>query len=214
MAMTSMYPGGHRYFIVNKPYDMVSQFISPHDVRLLSHLDFDFPPGTHAVGRLDQASEGLLILTTNKRVTKLLFESEIPHRRAYAVQVSQNITTSHLDALRSGVSIKIKSGNDYTTQPCSVAIINDPGPYCILEDRISAYPPYTWILISLEEGKYHQIRKMITAIGQKCKRLVRVSIEQLKLGNLSPEVYWRSLNLNFSKSLISIKSKLPSGIFI
>ncbi|WP_261387849.1 hypothetical protein [Chitinophaga pinensis] len=63
---------------------MVSQFISPDKVRLLGDLDFDFPEGTHAVGRLDNNSEGLLLLTTNKKVTRLLFESEQPHKRAYS----------------------------------------------------------------------------------------------------------------------------------
>ena len=62
-----------RYFIINKPFNMVSQFVSTHDVRLLGHLDFDFPEGTHAVGRLDNNSEGLLILTTNKKVTGFCF---------------------------------------------------------------------------------------------------------------------------------------------
>ena len=62
-----------RYFIIYKPVNMVSQFISSHEVRLLGDLAFDFPAGTHAIGRLDQDSEGLLLLTTNKKITKLLF---------------------------------------------------------------------------------------------------------------------------------------------
>ena len=77
----------HRYFLVNKPYNMVSQFVSSHDVRLLGDLNFDFPEGTHAIGRLDQNSEGLLLLTTNKKITKLLFQGPIPHKRTYLVQV-------------------------------------------------------------------------------------------------------------------------------
>ena len=51
----------NRYFIVNKPYNMVSQFISSHNVNLLGAIDFDFPEGIHAIGRLDNLSEGLLI---------------------------------------------------------------------------------------------------------------------------------------------------------
>ena len=59
---------------------MVSQFVSPDKVNLLGDIDFNWPEGTHAIGRLDNNSEGLLILTTNKRVTKLLFESDTPHK--------------------------------------------------------------------------------------------------------------------------------------
>jgi 23S rRNA pseudouridine2457 synthase len=77
----------HRYFIVHKPPNMVSQFVSSHEVGLLGDLDFDFPEGTHAIGRLDSHSEGLLLLTTNKKVTRLLFQGEVPHERTYLVMV-------------------------------------------------------------------------------------------------------------------------------
>ena len=71
----------HRYFILNKPFNMVSQFVSTDEVPLLTAIDFNFPEGTHAIGRLDAHSEGLLILTTNKKVTRLLFQGEVPHKR-------------------------------------------------------------------------------------------------------------------------------------
>src|SRR6188768_3481004 len=100
----------HRYFIVNKPCDMVSQFISPHAVRLLGDLDFDFPEGTHAIGRLDSHSEGLLILTTNKKVTRLLFEGEKPHKRTYLVQVRNEVSPEKLEHLRTGVDIEVQDG--------------------------------------------------------------------------------------------------------
>jgi 23S rRNA pseudouridine2457 synthase len=67
-------PGPNRYFILNKPYNMVSQFISSHDMGLLGDLRYDFPEGIHTIGRLDHHSEGRLILTTNKKVTRLLFQ--------------------------------------------------------------------------------------------------------------------------------------------
>ena len=74
-----------RYFIINKPYNMVSQFISSHNVPLLGSLNFSFPEGTHAIGRLDSTSEGLLILTTDKTVTRKLFLAQQPHSRSYLV---------------------------------------------------------------------------------------------------------------------------------
>lgn len=58
----------NRYFILNKPANMVSQFVSSDDVPLLGGIGFQFPEGTHAIGRLDKDSEGLLLLTTNKKL--------------------------------------------------------------------------------------------------------------------------------------------------
>lgn len=163
---------------------MVSQFISTHEVRLLGHLDFDFPEGTHAVGRLDNHSEGLLILTTNKKLTRLLFLSETPHKRTYLVQVNNLMSEENINRLRNGVNIRIKTGVYYTTPPCDVQLVSDPGALCPLEERLTAWPPFTWLSISLTEGKFHQVRKMIAATGHKTKRLVRTSIEDLHLDGL------------------------------
>lgn len=174
----------NRYFIINKPFDMVSQFISTHDVKLLGDLDFDFPEGTHAIGRLDNHSEGLLILTTNKKLTRLLFLSEVPHKRTYLVQINNIVSEENLKKLQTGVSIKIKTGITYTTTPCDVSIVTNPEELYDLGGRLTAYDPNTWLLMTITEGKFHQVRKMIYAIKHKCKRLVRVSIEDLKLEGL------------------------------
>lgn len=165
---------------------MVSQFVSTHKVGLLGDLGFDFPKGTHAVGRLDNHSEGLLILTTNKKVTRLLFLSEQAHERTYLVQVNNLLSAESLRQLQTGVPIKIKTGQIYTTNPCKVVIIKNPEKIFEIGERLTAYPPFTWILITITEGKFHQVRKMIAATGHKCKRLIRVSIEDLELGNLKP----------------------------
>ena len=174
----------NRYFIINKPFDMVSQFVSTHDVKLLGDLDFDFPEGTHAIGRLDNHSEGLLILTTNKKLTRLLFLSEVPHKRTYLVQVNNIVSDENLKKLQTGVSIKIKTGIAYTTTPCDVKVVTNPEELYDLGERLTAYYPNTWLLITITEGKFHQVRKMIYAIKHKCKRLIRVSIEDLELDGL------------------------------
>ncbi len=176
----------HRYFILNKPYNMVSQFVSTHAVNLLSNIDFNFPKGIHAIGRLDNQSEGLLILTTNKEVTRLLFEAKTPHKRTYLVLVNHIVTEERLQMIREGISFLTKGGLPYTSSPCEAAIvlqpeISFPPPYFIT-DKI----PYTWLRISLTEGKYHQVRKMMRAVHHRCKRLIRVSIEDLTLGDLQP----------------------------
>ncbi len=177
----------HRYFIINKPYNMVSQFVSSHKVRLLGDLAFDFPEGTHAIGRLDNHSEGLLLLTTNKKVTKLLFESKQPHKRTYLVKVRRIVTPEILLQLQTGTSIIIKGGSNYITTPCDVQIVEPPidlfvGGANQSNPRLDL--PSTWLNITLTEGKYHQVRKMVASVNHQCVRLIRMSIENLTLGNL------------------------------
>ncbi len=194
----------HRYFLLNKPYNMVSQFVSSHPVNLLCNLPFIFPEGIHAVGRLDHHSEGLLILTTNKKVTRLLFQGKLPHDRTYHVLVNNTVTELQLLQLQSGVQFKIKNDELYTTKPCTVKIIdhppfNYPSNY-IASDRV----PHTWLSITLTEGKFHQVRKMLAAVQLKCKRLVRTNIENLTLGDLLPsevkeipeEEFFAALNIH------------------
>ena len=176
----------NRYFIINKPFNMVSQFVSSHKVGLLGDLGFTFPEGIHAIGRLDNHSEGLLILTTNKKVTKLLFESKTPHKRTYLVRVNNVVSDESLLQLQTGVSIKIKGGADYTTPPCDVEIVKNPENLAVHQQELRGYVPHTWLRITLTEGKFHQVRKMVTAVRHRCKRLIRVSIEDLELGDLGP----------------------------
>jgi len=164
---------------------MVSQFVSADDVQLLGDLKFEFPEGTHAIGRLDSHSEGLLILTTNKKVTRLLFQGEVPHKRVYLVHVGHVVSQETLDLLRTGIAIEVKGGIDYVTSPCDVEITTRPEnlPFLKSEERDV---PHTWLLITLTEGKYHQVRKMVRTARHRCKRLVRISIEDLVLGDLEP----------------------------
>lgn len=176
----------HRYFILNKPYNMVSQFVSSHDVVLLGDLDFDFPEGTHAIGRLDNNSEGLLLLTTNKKVTRLLFQDTPPHSRTYLVQVKNMVTDESLGQLRRGINIRIKGGDGYTTTPCNVELVTEPANLFSSGYELRKGVPCTWLQITLTEGKFHQVRKMVAAMHHPCKRLIRVSIEDIHLGDMKP----------------------------
>jgi 23S rRNA pseudouridine2457 synthase len=177
----------HRYFILNKPYNMVSQFVSSHDVKLLGDIDFEFPEGTHAIGRLDKNSEGLLLLTTNTKITRLLFQGKQPHSRTYLVQVRHKMTEETAQLLRNGIAISAQGGlPDYITQPCSVKILDKPS-YSFSSGYV-LWPtvPNTWIEITLTEGKFHQVRKMVDAVHHGCKRLIRISIEDITLENIQP----------------------------
>ena len=175
-----------RYFIIYKPVNMVSQFISSHKVNLLGNLNYDFPEGTHAIGRLDQHSEGLLLLTTNKKITKLLFQGEKPHVRTYLVQVKNKMTLETAKRLEQGIEISANDGSIYLTSPCTVKLVEQPD--YITDPLIPLHPnaENSWMEISLTEGKFHQVRKMVAAVHHKCIRLIRIAIEDIHVQGLKP----------------------------
>ena len=160
---------------------MLSQFIGADKGRMLGELNYAFPEGTHAIGRLDYESEGLLLLTTNKRVTRLLFQGEMPHKRSYLVQVRGIVTEETLLQLQSGISICVKGGEYYTTAPCQVELAQAPAGLPELPHDLNPYITSSWLLIVLTEGKFHQIRKMVRSVNHRCLRLIRVAIENIDL---------------------------------
>jgi 23S rRNA pseudouridine2457 synthase len=166
---------------------MVSQFVSSHEQRKLDELNFVFPEGTNAVGRLDDESEGLLILTTDKTLTKRLLHPEKKHSRNYIVQVEKIVGELALNCLKTGIEILIKGQNrPYTTLPCQVTVIEKPKNLPFRENSLREDLPQTWLEFVLTEGKNRQIRKMCRIVGHKCKRLIRTKIEDLELGNMVP----------------------------
>src|SRR5438094_7124318 len=106
-----------RYFIIYKPYKMLSQFVRIPKKKCLADLNFNFPGGTNALGRLDENSEGLLILSNDKQLTNLLLKPENLHKRVYWVQVHGKVTREELKLLEGGVSIRLNP-LDYITKPC------------------------------------------------------------------------------------------------
>lgn len=175
-----------RYFIINKPFGMVSQFVSSHRVKLLGDLGYPFPEGIHAIGRLDSPSEGLLLLTTDKRVTKLLFQGEVPHKRTYLVQVKGVMGEEALQQLRQGVTIRTGETDEYLAIPTAAELVTKPEGLFERRKSYSERAPTSWVLITLTEGKFRQVRKMVAGVGHGCCRLIRMSIEDMELGQLQP----------------------------
>lgn len=192
-----------RYFLLNKPYNMVSQFKSDHPVRLLGDLNYVFPEGTHALGRLDNESEGLLLLTTDKKATKLLYGQNKLHERVYQVMVLKTVNETVVQQLQTGVSFKARGGEMYTTKPCKVKIIDEPNFHFPSPIVKSTFNEYSWLEFTLTEGKYRQVRKMCETVGHRCKRLVRTSIEGLQLNDIgvgevkevSRDIFYGGLNI-------------------
>jgi 23S rRNA pseudouridine2457 synthase len=170
---------GKKYFLLNKPYGVLTQFTDKENRRTLSSL-FKFPKDVYPVGRLDLDSEGLLLLTNDKLLTDYLLNPKNKHEREYYVQVEGIPTESDLQKLRDGVILK-----DGKTLPAKVKLIDEPN-----------FPPRTppirerknistsWLSLTLIEGRNRQVRRMTAAIDHPTLRLVRVRIKNLQLGNL------------------------------
>lgn len=175
-----------RYFVVYKPYKMLSQFVRMPKKRCLADLDFDFPAGTNALGRLDENSEGLLILSTDKKLNQLLLKPENLHKRVYWVQVQFKVRDEELKVLEEGMTIRLEKG-DYLTKPCKARVMEPPHNLPARERRRVRDDLETeWLELTLTEGKFHQVRKMCAGVNHQVLRLLRVSIENLSLDNYQP----------------------------
>jgi len=115
----------HRHFIIYKPYGYLSQFanndISKHKKKLLGEF-YSFPEKLMAIGRLDEKSEGLLLLTTDGNMSELVRSSHI--EKEYFAEVDGDITNEAIEALKNGVEIGF-GGIKYTTKPCEVYKLNE-----------------------------------------------------------------------------------------
>jgi len=173
----------HQHFLIHKPYGYLSQFAGEAKKKKLGEFH-DFPAGIMAIGRLDEDSEGLLLLTTDGRTSELVRSRHV--EKEYYCQVDGLITDTAIAELQAGVEIGIH-GVKYQTTPCAARRL-DPTPTFaprtrkIRDDR---HGPTSWVSITLTEGKYRQIRKMTAAVGFPTLRLIRVRVGSIWLGDLA-----------------------------
>jgi 23S rRNA pseudouridine2457 synthase len=167
-----------RYFLIYKPYLMLSQFSKEGDKATLLDLGFAFPKDVYPVGRLDADSEGLLLLTNDKTLNHRLLNPRFKHQRTYYVQVEGEWSNEASTQLAHGLTITVE-GRAYQTLPCRAAVLPHepalPPRNPPIRERKSI--PTTWVAVSLHEGKNRQVRKMTAAVGFPTLRLVRWQIE-------------------------------------
>lgn len=171
------------HFILHKPYGYLSQFIYElkRKKKLLGEL-YEFPENTMAIGRLDEDSEGLLLLTTDGVMSELVRSKKV--EKEYYAQVDGIITDDAVTKLINGVEIGF-DGRKYITRKCQARQIKAPDlPARTQKIRDDRHGPTSWISLTLTEGKFRQVRKMTAAVGFPTLRLVRVRIGNIYLGDL------------------------------
>ncbi|MGM9944233.1 MAG: 23S rRNA pseudouridine(2604) synthase RluF [Lysinibacillus sp.] len=156
------------YIVLNKPVGITStteKHIKGNVVDFVNH-----PLRIFHIGRLDKDSEGLLLLTNDGDIVNEILRAENHHEKEYVVQVDKPITDQFLKKMAAGVEIL-----DTKTLPCRV-------------EKVSNYV----FKIILEQGLNRQIRRMCSALGYSVKRLQRIRIMNIHLGNLKVG-QWRDL---------------------
>ena len=176
----------NRYFIIYKPYLVLSQFSAVDGKKTLADF-FDVPKDVYPVGRLDFDSEGLLLLTNNKQLNHRLLHPNFQHQRSYLVQVDGAITDEAIAQLKKGVEINV----DGKLHQCKslLAKILEQDPELQARNppiRFRKEIPAPWIELILTEGKNRQVRKMTAKVGFPTLRLVRKSIEGIFLDKMQP----------------------------
>lgn len=179
----------HTHYKLYKPYGYISQMLSndPRQAKRKKFLSdiYNFPEGTMAIGRLDEHSEGLLLLTTDGKLSDTVNRSGV--EKEYYAQVDGSITAKALITLKEGVSITV-NGSNYITKYCKVRhLIDEPNlPLRAKKIRDSRHGPTSWISITITEGKFRQVRKMTSAVGFPTLRLVRIRIGSQTINDLEP----------------------------
>jgi 23S rRNA pseudouridine2605 synthase len=164
------------YLLLYKPKGYITTYKDPQGRPTVYDLIQDAGQWVVPVGRLDQDTSGLLLLTNDTRFAELVTNPDYKIPKTYLVKTSTHLTDAQIEQLQKGVIL-----NDGPTQPAIVKRIRDSAKYSFIE-------------IVIREGRNRQVRRMIEAIGSKVLKLVRTEIGGVPIGDL-PIGRYRELSL-------------------
>ena len=178
-----------RFILFNKPYGVLSQFTdvkSPSPRPTLS--TFVDVPGVYPAGRLDQDSEGLLLLTDDGGLQNRISDPRHKWPKTYWVQVEGTVTDAQIDELSRGVML-----NDGMTSPAIARRMAVPELWPRNPPvRFRKSVPDEWIELTITEGRNRQVRRMTAMVGLPTLRLVRWKIGEWTVDGLKPGA-WREV---------------------
>lgn len=172
-------PACPRLLMLNKPYDVLSQFTDEQGRQTLK--DFVQETNLYPAGRLDRDSEGLILLTNSGKLQAKIADPKFKLAKTYWVQVEGIASSEQIANLCCGVELK-----DGMTLPAQVVAIEPPNLWQRVPPvRFRQSIPTSWLAITIKEGRNRQVRRMTAAVGLPTLRLVRVQIGPWKLGDLA-----------------------------
>lgn len=176
-----------RTIAFNKPYGVLPCFTDSEGRPTLA--DYVRIPEIYAAGRLDQDSEGLMLLTSDGILSHTITDPRHKLPKVYLAQVERIPNDAALERLRGGVML-----DGRRTSPAEVRVLEeDPKlPERPVPIRFRKNVPTAWLEIVLREGRNRQVRRMTAAVGHPTLRLVRIAIGPITLGSLKPGE-WREL---------------------
>ena len=165
-------PRPSRYFLLNKPIDMICSNVDEKYPSVLKLLDVDSVTELHIAGRLDADTTGLVLITDDGHWSYNLTSPKNKCEKVYRVYLSRPISADAITLFLEGIMLQ---GESNLTLPAKLQIID----------------PYN-VLLTLTEGRFHQVKRMFSAIGNRVK-----SLHRQQIGNLELDVdigHWRSLS--------------------
>lgn len=157
------------YYMLNKPQSVVSATVDNTCKTVLDLIDSDRKKDLFPVGRLDKDTEGLLLITNDGELAHQLLSPKKHVDKTYLVGIAKELTSENIQALEQGVDI----GEDKLTLPAKVKIVSEG-----------------FIELTIQEGKYHQVKRMLHAVDNEVVSLKRISFGPLTLDEtLAPGTY-------------------------
>ncbi len=168
------------YFLLYKPVGVVSATTDGHNKTVLDLLKNENVKNLSPCGRLDIDTEGLLFITDDGKLIHELLSPKKHVDKVYEVHLRSELLRDDIDQLESGVDIgdKNSDGSVFKTLPAKVRVA---------EPDMSGHPV---VYLTIHEGRFHQVKRMMEAVGNEVLFLKRLSMGSLILdGNLSPGDY-------------------------
>jgi 16S rRNA pseudouridine516 synthase len=165
---------GQRYIMLNKPQDFISSTQDELYPSLLHLLDIDKAFDLHIAGRLDVDTTGLVLITDDGKWSHQITSPKKHCPKRYRVLLAEAIGADAEEKFSLGLELK---GEDKPTQPATLEIISPRE-----------------VLLTITEGKYHQVKRMFAALGNKVEALHREKIAAIELDKQLASGQWRYLS--------------------